>query len=372
MDGIVLVESPKTVAVSSLSTLWRARDCPWMLMTAVFNYCSTPDFRRGITSLGSIALVAVGTCVMLALPQIFYPDIRYFTYLCRSFINSTDWFQPDTTLVLPDEILANIFEHLGIKSAIAVAGTCSRWRRICREQVWVNIVPAPVLNSQFHDIDNFLVSILALFRGAISADLSSLPITFIGLKNLVARHSSPLQFKNHPDAMLSPKCEPSKLTYLRLADCYQITDEWMSMLASTCRHLAFLDITGCAEVSWNGIETLFQSNIHVCGLHLGWQEWLKDAAILQIATRYPNLTTLGIAGSEVSDGAIRSIANICHKLDTVEFDQCSSISATGLADFVMNCPSLNSLSVRRMPEIPQNSVTLLWISSLHNLVLKTE
>lgn len=134
------------------------------------------------------------------------------------------------------------------------------------------------------------------------------------------------------------------LTSLDLNGSYELGDESLKLLASSCPHMKYLNLTSCIEISDGAIEELASS----CSLEvivLGFCEGLGDNSLRALAT------------SEM--------------LQSIDLSGCCGMSAAALAQLLIRCPirQLNLAGWSQMSDAElvalAPSLSRLWSLNLH-------
>ncbi|KAK4274877.1 hypothetical protein QN277_018043 [Acacia crassicarpa] len=113
----------------------------------------------------------------------------------------------------------------------------------------------------------------------------------------------------------------SKLCFLRLGMCLNVTDKGLSYIGSSCSKLTALDLYRLSEIT--------------------------DLGISSIADGCPSLEVINIAyNPNVTDNSLLSLSK-CLKLRILEIRGCSCISSRGLSNIAVRCRQLTLLDIKR-------------------------
>ncbi|XP_028768948.1 F-box/LRR-repeat protein 3 isoform X2 [Neltuma alba] len=113
----------------------------------------------------------------------------------------------------------------------------------------------------------------------------------------------------------------SKLSFLRLGICLNVTDKGLGYIGSRCSKLTALDLYRCSEVT--------------------------DLGISSIADGCPSLEVINIAyNPNVTDNSLLSLSK-CWKLRILEIRGCPCISSRGLSAIAVRCRQLTFLDIKR-------------------------
>ena len=75
-----------------------------------------------------------------------------------------------------------------------------------------------------------------------------------------------------------------------------------------------------------------------------------DVSVSQIVVKCPKLRSLSLVRSDVSDAAMRAVANTCTHLEQLDVIQCFKVTDGGLKDVTRSCAELGHLTVSRVWE----------------------
>ncbi|XWS60019.1 hypothetical protein CRYUN_Cryun08bG0172400 [Craigia yunnanensis] len=117
----------------------------------------------------------------------------------------------------------------------------------------------------------------------------------------------------------------SKLSYLKLGICLNITDEGLIHISRGCSKLLELDLYRSAEIT--------------------------DLGILAIAQGCPGLEMINIAYcKDITDRSLLSLSK-CSRLKTLESRRCSLITSLGLTAIAVGCKELTKLDIKKCQNI---------------------
>ena len=98
---------------------------------------------------------------------------------------------------------------------------------------------------------------------------------------------------------------PSKLTTVNLSDCYNLTNGVVEVLASHCRGLTTVNLSGC---SLRNVEA-WPSELTTVDLNCS--EYLTDGAVEALASHCRGLTTVKLSCCyNLTDGAVEALASL--------------------------------------------------------------
>ncbi|KAK2570091.1 F-box/LRR-repeat protein 20 [Acropora cervicornis] len=149
----------------------------------------------------------------------------------------------------------------------------------------------------------------------------------------------------------------TKLEYLNVSWCTQISSQGLKLLAQGCQNLLAFIAEGCSLITDEGIYHLTKSCVRLRTIKLKTCENIKDGAIKAISEHCRDITLLCVSGCiQLTDLSLQHLGNNSHELRTLEAAQCSQFTDAGFQALCRITDStLNHLS--------------LWCSGLQKLSL---
>jgi F-box/leucine-rich repeat protein 14 len=263
----------------------------------------------------------------------------------------------ETTIhhVLP-ECLAHVFSFLDVTSRGRAAQVSKGWRDVCYEKsVWRGVEaklhlkrPNPTLYPSLVRRGIRNVQVLSLRR--------SLRELVNGVHNLESLNLSGC-FNLTDSALEAAFCrEVPSLRKLNLSLCKDVSDNSIAKIASHCRNLEDLDLSGCTRVTNSALfcvshlrrmrELSLRSCRHISDLGL---QHLAGAACGRAGLH--RLESLSLQDCQkVTDEGLRHVASGLRALRSVNLSFCVSVTDTGLKSLA-RLPSLEALNLRSCDNI---------------------
>lgn len=169
-------------------------------------------------------------------------------------------------------------------------------------------------------------------------------------------------------------------TTLKLRDCVGISDDFLISIAESCTNLITLDLAGCLNITGSGLVALSEhakrlqcldiSNtvVSACSLlnlfSTSWHELESfscsscdfacsacecgtDGAISALSAACPKLHTIDLCSTDITDIAVRAIAQHCSQLLNLNIDNCMSLTNTSLNSLAQHSTRLQTLHLAR-------------------------
>lgn len=233
-------------------------------------------------------------------------------------------------LVLPDEVLLDIFARHDPVGLVRIAAVCRRWRKLCRDQP--ALFRRVVLGRSSHQ-DRVTRDVLEWFVGNGTAirqlDLENCKNLAGGSAGVIARCSG-LVSLNLARTMLGhgfdfdfvaiPSGCPA-LTALTLCQT-RVTDASLHAIAAHLPNLVYLDLGGCRQFTAQGVGVL-------AGL-----------TSLRHLNLHNTLTRGGAGGSTIA------LAGGCRELRYICLRDCAGIGSAAVDALTTHCPNLKRLDIR--------------------------
>jgi hypothetical protein len=296
------------------------------------------------------------------------------------------------------DVSCNAITDAGV---IAVANSCKKITRLrlakCRDITDTGVIglrSLPLLQSLALS-DCKLVTDECVIELLQSCDLRELwldgcvkvgdrAIKALAAKPLMQLVELPEQDGSNPDpvayeTLIDLLCNGAQLLHLGIRSSPVVDNALLQML--TAHHLTHLVLYRCKNVSDEGIIALIGNiskvrggscalatlNIAFCGApderkmdkKLGWLETgpqITDAAINCIARNCPQLTTLCISGSIVSDEGLEAISRGCKHIELVSLYSCKRVTDKGIEILANQCKALHSLDLSHCPELTDQAL----------------
>ena len=116
------------------------------------------------------------------------------------------------------------------------------------------------------------------------------------------------------------------------------------------RHQFWIKALDRGILSW-----LISRNIRV----ISWALGVNDTQLISIANGLPQLQSLDISWSDITDEGIRAVANGLPQLQSLYAIECYDITDEGLRALVRGCPQLQSLNFHNCDIITDEGITAL-------------
>ncbi|XP_038883506.1 F-box protein SKIP19-like [Benincasa hispida] len=220
-------------------------------------------------------------------------------------------------LDLPAEVMSMILLKLGaIEILTSAQNVCSSWRKICKDPLMWRVID--MRNSgNLYDMDHDLEIMCRHAVDRSCGQLIDINIEYFGTDEL-------LQYITQSS---------NQLRRLRLADCYDISDEGLTEAISRLPLLEHLEIF----IYSFDVETL--KTVGRCCPLLKWlklieeQYWREDMVTnkeaLAIAETMPKLRHLQIIGNGLTNMGLQAILDGCPDLESLDLRQCFHLNLNG-------------------------------------------
>eukprot|EP01126_Amoeba_proteus_P005638 TRINITY_DN11913_c0_g1_i1.p1 TRINITY_DN11913_c0_g1~~TRINITY_DN11913_c0_g1_i1.p1 ORF type:complete len:494 (-),score=67.13 TRINITY_DN11913_c0_g1_i1:187-1668(-) len=126
----------------------------------------------------------------------------------------------------------------------------------------------------------------------------------------------------------------SQLISLVFVNCKKVSSTSLEEVLLASTSLRRLNIFGCISVSFTDVQ--LPSSLPLEELNIGYTKVLPDSYISCISS----ISVLVLEATLVSDSQLFEISGVCHKLETLNLQECSKITNDGL---VLALPCLRSL-----------------------------
>ncbi|KAI7899280.1 uncharacterized protein BX663DRAFT_522066 [Cokeromyces recurvatus] len=153
---------------------------------------------------------------------------------------------------------------------------------------------------------------------------------------------------------LTPFLVHKQLTFLSLAGCHQITDDAILNVAKYCHDLEHLDLRACGQVSDISLSAIAFHCPRLKHLNVGRirdHERVSYKSISLMA-KHTQVTVLGLAGCDVDDSCIQSLAKHCNQgLERISVNSCSKITNASIYACIRYCPNLSVFEMKECHKI---------------------
>ena len=109
-----------------------------------------------------------------------------------------------------------------------------------------------------------------------------------------------------------------ELHSIDLSGCIQVSDEGLRALSTNCPKMEHIDLSGC-EISDNGLRALIAGCL--------------------------NLQHVNLAECKISDEGLRTLSTGCPKMEHIDLFACQQISDNGLRALIAGCPNLQHVNL---------------------------
>ena len=155
------------------------------------------------------------------------------------------------------------------------------------------------------------------------------------------------------------------LRLLNLADCTDLLDEHLVGIATKCRSLAYLNISGCVRISGVGLGAVFQHCLDLYALCIGRLPLLDDSAEMAFAQVH-HLSRLGILdvsySENVTDASMIAVAQHCRMLEMLDLSGCKLLTDNTFMSFGTSCPRIWALKLKLCPLVTNQGFAMLTAS----------
>ncbi|KAK7303083.1 hypothetical protein RJT34_13982 [Clitoria ternatea] len=219
-------------------------------------------------------------------------------------------------LDLPRDVVCTIFQKLGaVEILMNAQRVCSLWRNISKDpHLWRTIDMRNFGDNEM----NFALAIMC--RRAI--DYSSGLLLDINI-----------EYFGDDDLLHYITDSTSHLRRLRLACCYQISDEGLCDVAKKLSQLEELDIT-IMRLSKDPLEAIGRRCPHLKSLKFNMEGYRRphiecDEVAYAIAETMPELRHLQLFGNKLTDDGLLAILDGCPHLESLDLRQCFNVTFSG-------------------------------------------
>lgn len=134
-------------------------------------------------------------------------------------------------------------------------------------------------------------------------------------------------------------------------------------MLSGCARLGVLDLTGCSQLQ--ALPFAFE-RLHgtLRSLTLNFVPMVTDQVLEAMAPYVAPLSTLGLAGTSVTDFGVQQILYRCHSLKKLDLYGCYAVTDLAFASVDMLCPTLTHLVLLAVADMhPAGSPLLIILAS---------
>jgi F-box/leucine-rich repeat protein 2/20 len=150
----------------------------------------------------------------------------------------------------------------------------------------------------------------------------------------------------------------NQLRVINLAGCLQLTNATVRDLSCLCPEIASISLKKCSQITdpvFGGIgDKLQQLDLSEC-------PQITDAAIMELANKSSSnaLQSLKLAGKNITDGSIKSLAAQCPNLRDLELFGCESITDASVHFLARSCTQLQVLNLTQCKNISDAAFSIL-------------
>ncbi|XP_052800773.1 uncharacterized protein LOC128231710 isoform X2 [Mya arenaria] len=270
---------------------------------------------------------------------------------------------------LPDEILLHIFAYLDQSSLTRVAHVCHQFYRVAMDETlwkYITIKKGQLTDQHLSEIAERHPVSLALIQ------CHGDSVTARGLRDLFRDCAATLKELNiarcsggalSGDSLLlhaAARCH--NLTHIDCSWC-NVTDSGLMAISNCAHRLESLCMNGCQAVSNDGLETIIKKH----GAHLRVLEMfacfnLSPRGLRSVANNCINLITLNLGQCyKLTDSCISQLSTSLGRVESLDLRGCKQIKDNCIRRVVKNCPRLKHLSIANCLNI--TDVSLLEIST---------
>jgi hypothetical protein len=187
----------------------------------------------------------------------------------------------------------------------------------------------------------------------------------------VCKRSKGMVLKKSPgvtDSILNRLTFCTKLTEFDLSGCTDVTDQGIEILRKNFCKLRSLSLQGLKQITINTVPDLIYSTTALHTLNLGYCDQMTDAVLHALATRtQPNgvppiaLTDLNFAGcTRLTDAGVGELVQNCTGLVSLSLRNCKNV--TGMSFSVLQKVRLPSLTSLDLSGVVLHDLDLSWIA----------
>ncbi|KAI5951810.1 AMN1 [Candida jiufengensis] len=127
-----------------------------------------------------------------------------------------------------------------------------------------------------------------------------------------------------------------------------IDDEFCYQISLNCHDLNHLDFRGCELITDSGLYFIFKTNKNLVHVNVGRKNknhLITDQSIHYLITNNPNLDTLGLAGTYISDKSLWEISQNLPNLKRLSLNNCLNLTNFGISSIFADVKILPNLQV---------------------------
>ncbi|PON71649.1 F-box domain containing protein [Parasponia andersonii] len=225
-------------------------------------------------------------------------------------------------LELPRDVAASIFTRLGaIEILTSVQMVCKAWLEICRDPLMWRAID--MRNDDGPDLDFDLEKMCRDAVDRSCGELVDINIEYFGTDELLRYITD----------------RSNQIKRLRLASCYEVSDEGLIHAIEKLPLLEELDLTLCS-FSAEPLNALGRSGPHLKSLKLNCQayrlsnvfpheelDFNKD--VIAIGKNLPGLCHLQLIGNSMTNIGLEAILDGCTNLESLDLRRCININLKG-------------------------------------------
>jgi hypothetical protein len=154
-----------------------------------------------------------------------------------------------------------------------------------------------------------------------------------------------VRFKSEPLLAICGEIglSPPKMSHIRVLDLHDspVEDVGLISVAKCCKHLRFLNLSGCTAITDKSFVPLAQASTHFEVVNLSGLHNLSNKSVLALAHHCPQITSLNLKGlCKVSDKPIIALSHKCLSLQALNLASLRKLTEHTLAEICLHTPGI--------------------------------
>ncbi|KAL2135330.1 hypothetical protein VTI74DRAFT_8983 [Chaetomium olivicolor] len=232
---------------------------------------------------------------------------------------------------LPNEILMAVFAKLNsVSDLLHVMLTCKRWARNAVDILWHR--PSCTTWEKYQIICRTL----------------GLDHPYFAYRDFVRRLNLSALAEQVNDGSVVPLASCTRVERLTLTGCSNLTDQGIIALVTNNSHLYSLDVSLGSSSSSSTPDTVFR-------------EQITEASIDAISENCPRLQGLNISGCfRVSNESLIRLARSCRYIKRLKLNDCTQLDDEAVLAFAENCPNILEIDLHQCRSVSNEPITTLF------------
>lgn len=216
------------------------------------------------------------------------------------------------------------------------SSTCSSLQELCIQKIRENILNLTTNHLQFRLPEELLQRVIS---------------------NLVSTRSISYETL---EKVLSPFSQ-----VLSLDNSIQLNNFSCSLISRTCRQLRSLSLSGCVNITTEGVVEIVQSVPYLEVLNLEGCPLVGNAALLELGKRCPNLRSLNVRGcSQLTDSAFTELNNdVNNQIQELDISNLPNLTERGIKGFLGRCFNFASLKLSGNKTVTNDCIEILAVNN---------